>query len=68
MVLQEGGNVPLCITPQERVVMKFSQCDEPLVKDKTYDELLNNLKIIGMGISIVKGKRLDYMQYITHKN
>ena len=28
MVSQEGGNVPFWITPQGRVVTKFSQCDE----------------------------------------
>ena len=28
MLSQEGGNVPIWMTPQERVATKFSQCDE----------------------------------------
>ena len=57
MVFQDGGNEPLWMTPQERVSTKFSQYDEMQLKDKTKAELLGNLKISGMDISVVKGKQ-----------
>ena len=67
MVLQEGGDVPLWITTQERVVTKFSQCDDPQLKYKTKSELLGNIKSAGVGITVVKGKRVGQLQDIDHK-
>ena len=43
MVFQEGDNVPLWMTPQERVDKKFSQYDWTKLKDKTNAELLSNI-------------------------
>ena len=58
MVFQEVGDVPLCITPKQCVVTKFSQGDEPQLKDKTNAELLGNIKSSRVDISIVKQKRV----------
>ena len=35
VVLQEGGDVPLWMNPQEQVDTNFSQYDDPQLKDKT---------------------------------
>ena len=43
MVFQEGDNVPLWMTPQERVDKNFSQYDWTKLKDKTNAELLSNI-------------------------
>ena len=67
MVFQEVGGVPLWMTPQERVATKFSQYDEPQLKDNTKAELLGNLKSSGVYISLLKGKSVDEMQEISHK-
>ena len=44
MVFQEGGDIPLWMTPQERVAIYFSQYTEPLLKDKRKSGLLGNIK------------------------
>ena len=54
MIFQEGGDVPFWMTPQERVATKFSQYDEPQLKDKTKDEFIGNLKSSGVGIYVLK--------------
>ena len=38
MVFQEDGNGPLWMTTKERVYAKFSNYDEPSLKDKTKAE------------------------------
>ena len=47
MLLQESGNNPLWMTPQEREATKCSHFDEIPLKDKTRYELIGNLKRIG---------------------
>ena len=68
MVFHEGSNVSFWITPQQLVVTKFSQCDDPQLKDKTKTELLGNLQSAGVDISVVKEKRVGELQYISRKN
>ena len=68
MLLKDSNNVPLCMTSQESVVTKFSQYDEPQLKDKTKAELLGDIKSDCVDISIVKGNRVGEMHYIFHKN
>ena len=68
MVFQEGGDVPLWKTTQERVATKFSQYDDTQLKDKKKSELIGNLNSAGVDISVVKGKRVGYMQDISRKN
>ena len=68
MLLQEGGDVPLWMTPQDHVATYFSQYDEPQLKDKTKTELLGNLQSAGVDISVVKEKRVGELQYISRKN
>ena len=43
MIFQEGDDVTFWITPQERIVTKFSQCDDPQLKDKTKADFLGGL-------------------------
>ena len=64
MVFQEGGNVQFWNNPQDCVVTKFSQYDEPQLKDKTKSKLHGNRKSDGVDISIVKGKRVVNMHNI----
>ena len=52
------------MTPQQHIDKKSSQYYEPLLKDKTKDELLGNIKITGVDMSVVKGERLGELQYI----
>ena len=67
MALQDDGDVPFWITPQERVVTKFSQCYEPQLKDKTEAELIGDIKSAGIDISIVKGNRVGQLQDVSHE-
>ena len=67
MVFQEGSDVPLWMTPQERVATKFSQYNEPQLKDKTKAYLLGNIKSYGVDISVVKEERVGGMQDISRK-
>ena len=66
--LQERGDIPFWINPQERVATKFSQCDDTQLKDKTKSELPDNIKSYGKDIYVVKEKRVGQLQYISHKN
>ena len=68
MVFQEGFDGTFCMTPQERVVMKFSQYAEFPLKDKTKSELIGNLNITGIDIAVVKGDRLSGLRGISHGN
>ena len=68
ILFQEGGNGPLSMTPQEHVSAEFSKYDEPLLKDKTKYMLIGNIKISVVDKSVVKGKRVGYMQNIAHQN
>ena len=68
MLSQEGSDAPLWMNPQDRVSKKFSQYDEPQFKDKTKSELLGNLRIAGVDISLEKEKREGQLQYIYRKN
>ena len=68
MIFQEGDDVPLWMTMQERVDTKFSQYDEPQIKDKTKSELLSDLKSDGMDIFVVEGERVGELQDIYRKN
>ena len=52
MVFQEGGDVPLYMTPQERVPKHFGNYDELQLKDKTKSEFLGNIKHAGVDISV----------------
>ena len=56
------------MTTQEHVSAEFSKYDEPLLKDKTKYMLIGNIKISGVDMSVVKGKRVGYMQNISHQN
>ena len=67
MLYQEGGNVPIWMTPQERVATKFSQCDELQLKNNTKAQLLGNIKSSGVDISVVKEKRVGDLQDIPCK-
>ena len=67
VVLQEGGILPFWMNPQERVDTKFSQYYQTQLKDKTQAELLSNLKVVGVDISGVKGKRVGKPQDIYRK-
>ena len=67
MVFQGGGNGPSNMTPQERIVTKFSQYDELILKYKTKSYLLGNRKISGVDISVVKGNRVGDLQYFYHE-
>ena len=67
MALQDDGDVPFWITPQEHVVTNFSQCYEPQLKDKTEAGLIGNIKSAGIDISILKGKRVGQLQDISHE-
>ena len=68
MLFQDGGDVPLQITPQERLFKKSIQCDDPQLKDKAKAELLVSLKSSGGDIYVAKGKRVGYLQDIAHTN
>ena len=68
MVFQEGEDVPLWTTQQERLKKKFSKYDEPQLKYNTKADLLSNLKSSGVDISLVKGKRVVELQYIYPNN
>ena len=68
IIFQEGNDVPLWMTPQELLATKFSQYDEPQLKDKTNAELLGNLKSARVDISVVKGKRAGELQDIYPKS
>ena len=41
--------------------MKLIQYDEPSLKDNKKFDLLGNIKISGVDVSVVKGKRVDEM-------
>ena len=68
MLLQEGDNIPLCMTPQEHADKNFVHYNEPQLKYKTKAELIGNIKSAGTDISILKWKRLGELQDISHKN
>ena len=67
MVLQEKGNVTLFMNPKKSVATKFSQYDDPKLRDNTKDELLGNLKSAGVDIHVVKGNKVGDLQDISHK-
>ena len=67
MLFQEGGDESLCMTPQERVATKISQYDGPQLKNKTKYELLGNIKISGVDISVMNGKRVVICRTFTVK-
>ena len=67
MVIQEGGNVPLWVTPQGDIAMNFGEYGEPQLKDKTKAELLGNIKSAGVDIYLVKGNRVVELQDIDRK-
>ena len=52
-LFQEVSNGPLS--------MKLIQYDEPSLKDNKKFDLLGNIKISGVDVSVVKGKRVDEM-------
>ena len=68
MLFQEDSDVPFFMAPQERVSTKFSKYDEPQLKDNTKDNFLGNLKSYCVYISVVKGKKVGELQYISRKN
>ena len=68
MLLQDGSDVPLWMTPQQRVATNFSQYDDTYVKDKTKYELLSNLKSADVNISVEKVKGVGELQDIYHRN
>ena len=68
MLLQDGSDVPLWMTPQERGSNKFSQYDDKSLKDNKKDELIGNIKSTGIYISVVKGKRVGDLQDISRDN
>ena len=53
--------------PKERVDKKFSQFEEPQLKDNTKAKLLSNLKSAGVDIHVVKGNKVGDLQDISHK-
>ena len=58
VVFQKGGDISLWMNLQERVATNFSKYYELQLKYKTKAELIGNLKIYAVSISVVKGKRL----------
>ena len=68
MLFQEGGDAPFWMNTQERVDTKFSQYDDPQLKDNKKAELLGNIKSAGVDVSVVNGKRLGELQDISRKN
>ena len=58
VVLQEGGDVPLWMNPQERVSTKFDHYNDMSLKDNTKSELLGKIKSTGVGMSVMKGKKV----------
>ena len=64
MLFKGGINVTFQMTPQQHVATKFTQCNDPQLKDNTRAELLGNLKITGVDISTVKGRRLSEIKDI----
>ena len=67
MLLQEGGDVPLWMTPQDHVATYFSQYDGPQLKDNKKSELIGNIKGSGVDIPVVKGETVSDMQDISRK-
>ena len=51
---------------QEIVVTKFSQYDDPQLKDKTKDELLGNIKSDSVDISVMKGNMVGDIQVVSY--
>ena len=68
MSFQEGINRPFWMTPKELVATKFSQHDQSSLKDNTEDELIGNIKISGIDMYVLKGKKVNYLQDIAHEN
>ena len=67
MVFQEGGNGQFWVNPQERVATKFINYDDLLLKYKTKSDLLDNLKIFLVDMSVLKGERVGELQDISHE-
>ena len=65
---QQGGDVSLWTTPQERISTKFSQYDKPWLNYKNKAKLLVNLKSAGVDIYLVKRRRAGDLQYVSRKN
>ena len=55
------------MTQQERISTKFSQNDNPQLKDKTKAELFDDLKSGGVGISVVKWEMVGDLKDISVK-
>ena len=68
MEFQGGGDVIFWMTPQERADMKFSQYDNPSLKDKTKDESLGNIKTSDVDVSVVKWNMVCELQVISCEN
>ena len=67
MLFQEVSDVTFWITSKERVVTKLSQYDELQLKYNTKSDILVNLKIYGLDISVVKGKGQSIFMVLTIK-
>ena len=46
------------MNPQERVSTKFGHYNDMSLKDNTKSELLGKIKSTGVGISVMKGKKV----------
>ena len=67
-VFQEGGDEPFWMTLQERVAINSINYDEPSLKYKTKDYLLDYLKTAGLDMSIVKENISGELQDISCQN
>ena len=67
MLINQGCNALLQMTQQERISTKFSQNDNPQLKDKTKAELFDDLKSGGVGISVVKWEMVGDLKDISVK-
>ena len=68
IIFQEGGYVTFWMNPQEFIDTKFSQYDDPQLKDKTKADSISNIKSAGVDISVVKGKKVGNLQDVSRKN
>ena len=68
MLFQEGGNSPFWMAPQKQTATMFIHYYDLQLKDKTYVDLLGNIKSSGVDISVVKGNMVGELQDIQHKH
>ena len=68
MIFQNGGDVLLWITTQQRAVKEFSQGDDTQLKYNVKYGLLGNIKSAHVDISVLNENGVCQLQGIDHKN